>query len=48
VLPESHDLLSGDEEVMAQKLVDVENEAVILHSGIKVDLLSGDQIIRDH
>jgi hypothetical protein len=48
VLPESHDLLSGDEEVMAQKLVDVENEAVILHSGFKVDLLSGDQIIRDH
>ena len=48
MLPESHDLLSADEEVMAQKLVDVENEAVILHSGIKVDLLSGDQIIRDH
>jgi len=48
VLPESHDLLSGDEEVMAHKLVDVENEAVVLHSGIKVDLLSGDQIIRDH
>jgi hypothetical protein len=48
VLPESHDLLSGDEEVMAQKLVYVECEAVVLHSGLKIDLLCSDKIIRNH
>ena len=48
MLPESHDLLSGDEEVMAQKLVDVECEAVVLHGGLKIDLLYSDKIIWDH
>ena len=41
-------MLSGDEEVMAQKLVDVESEAVILHGGLKIDLLCRNKSIGDH
>ena len=47
-LPEHLNLLSLDEEAMAQELVDREGEAVVEHGLLVKDLLGGDESIGEH